>query len=172
MNETQTKMKKQLLLFLCLMLSPFIYAQNIIGQAAKEPTPNQNGDPVNNIIDPDGSRQGDWFYIDRQSRDVIKQTYQNNELKETFISINNEWVNVSDLKANESIKNELLNVLKANEIEIESHQQIVITKDKNKIQIYGLGQWSDEKFKNCTEKLMVYLEQNSTKISQPTYIIL
>ena len=160
---------KQYLLVCCLFLSTISLSQNIVDEAAKEPIRNQNGDPTTNIIDPNGSRQGDWFYVDHLGNDVIKQSFTNNTLQSTYVKMNSEWVKVSKLNHLDDLKD----ILRQEGVEPSEKQQILITIDKNDaIQIHGLGSWNENQIEQSINIISKTLRKNSTKLKQTSYIIL
>jgi hypothetical protein len=56
----------------------FLFAQELISEASRLPITDSAGDPLNNILDPNGARQGTWYFDDFQGNLVMVETYQDN----------------------------------------------------------------------------------------------
>lgn len=61
-------------------------------------TYNQNGDPLTEIIDEDGMKQGDWMFYDLKGNLYKKESYSDNNLVHKTHIINNIEVNSLNFK--------------------------------------------------------------------------
>lgn len=82
---------KRFLLFLAVIAVSDCYAQF-------KTTYNQNGDPLTEIIDDIGMRQGDWFYYDVNNKIYKKEKYLDNNLIYKVHIINSVEVSTLDFK--------------------------------------------------------------------------
>ena len=169
---------KILIVLFCLATSLRAVSQEITDIAAKPSEIDQNGDPVTNVMDPDGMRQGNWFFLDTEGKDVVKKIYADNRCKGTFFKLNNEWIEAVDFSTGNSLRSELIGELNTQNVLLENDQQILIIFDRKGDFSYValLGNWA-EKSATAAKKVVVafILEQtaqNDQLFSHLTYILI
>lgn len=75
-------------LLLALIAAPlFSFCQQVIAQGERAPQTNENGDPINNAIDPNGSRQGVWYYEDHSGELLLIENYLDNQLTDSKLAV-------------------------------------------------------------------------------------
>lgn len=164
---------KNALLILCIIIASQAVAQNIINQAAEQPTYDVNGDPLTNIMDPDGMRQGDWYFVDFNSNEIVWKEYQNNQCTSTYVKMNGTWIVTSDLNSDSQLEQTLNTQLINSAAPLSVDQQIlVIIDDQNNVeQVIGLGNWNQQDFNEAKNIIVDYLNDNTPGYFQETYLL-
>lgn len=128
---------KQHFLFLAVFLLFYqsLFAQDMPPESAKNPITDINGDPLTNILDPNGFQQGDWYYTDLDNNDLVRKSFENSNCSATHYKYNGNWVNANqweqDLVLLASLKTEIEAFLSQHQIatDLQVSQQIAFLFD-------------------------------------------
>ncbi len=131
------------------------FSQEILQSAEKPAVYNENGDPLTNITDADGARQGDWFYIDAEGQEVLQKKYKDHVCVETYYStddtnLDKQWKKVSDSESNQleinSVRELYVDFLENSGFQLKSDQQLIVVISKNGelIHVSAIGNWNTE----------------------------
>ena len=105
-----------------LFLGMIGFSQSFPESTSLPPATNEFGDPLNNRIDANGSKQGFWYYINTFGQITARQYFEDNELRSTEIRISESeyWIPVNSDIANleqwTNIKNVILETLGSNSL--------------------------------------------------------
>lgn len=98
-------MKIIFILIQFLILSTFSISQEFIEKSSKDPEYNSNGVPSYNLIDHNGSKQGDWFYKNYKGKTVLKKEFLDNTCSANYYkSIDDEWISIDSVMHGKQIK--------------------------------------------------------------------
>ena len=155
------------------------FAQPLIDEALTPAIFNEYGDPLTNIIDPNAARQGDWFYQDIYGVPILLEKYNDHLLLNSFYPFTSEngitdWKKAEEWSLNESMVNELKDVVSNSIGTLQSNQQLVLLFDSSGklIRFAPIGIWSAEDAKKLENKIRLYLGDNLQNISNETFILL
>jgi hypothetical protein len=153
-------MKLYLTLFaLCSFLYGF--TQTFPENASLPQETNEVGDPLNNGVDPNGAKQGAWFYVNTAGETTARQMFQDNELLSTEIrtSETSEWVSLYSMSSNQeqltTVKNLILQTLGSTNLG--ASQAIVVYKSlEGEWAVHLFGTWTNPEAK--ADELLQILE--------------
>lgn len=171
--------------FLVLILSSVTlvtdnWAQLIIPQAQVKTELNEWGDPVNNIIDADGSQQGQWLYQDINGNRVFRQDYVDNTLVGSYFNVSTseslmKWENVSTWETNLSLELEIKNHITSALGSLSEDQQILLFIDDQGAltNTFFLGNWSQNQTSAYMHQLSEYINTHQPiNVNHATYVLL
>ncbi len=157
--------------------SIFLFGQEIIPEAARNPEINASGDPVTNIIDPDGARQGEWFYDDYTGKAFLKEVYLNNGRQAVFLAdeSNGEvsWID-SETWSYQAI-GDIENKNPAKEFSTLKYDQqvaIILDPDGKILRIAYLGNWTNENVNAVQAEIESHFETTTHTFDHVTVILL
>lgn len=163
-----------------LFLSCFTsYGQDFTSAALVPTTFNEQGDPLINIVDANGARQGEWFYKDHLNQVCLKKSYVDNNVVNSFIQVGSdqspEWVNfdafntVNDhiLQAPEHLKQSINNHL----IDWEENQVLVYRYNAD-LTTKFLGSWNAEQMTALRNEIINYFNTTTNELPTNFKIIL
>ena len=120
------------------------YGQSIMNGAMLPTTFAQNGDPITNVIDANGSKQGDFMYQDAQNRIFYKEIFSENVLMSRHLNVgdnqNPQWRQIEGFVLVNASQNNAFNLLKET-----LHEQIA-NWDTKQVVMYKLGDYSSTHF--------------------------
>ncbi|UKN01266.1 hypothetical protein K6119_16175 [Paracrocinitomix mangrovi] len=164
---------KNTLLLLCLTIAQLSIAQEFIEESAKSATYNQNGDPITNVMDADGMRQGNWYFVNDLNQDVVLKKYTNNSCDETSFYINNNWVNAQDYQSNAVQTDALKNELNANNINLQADQQLLVVIENGQAQLLSvLGNWAANDKSAAIQIVNDFISQNTSSLTGKILLLL
>ena len=144
---------KTLLTVLSIFIFWQIQAQNFIESSCKEPDYNSFGKPSHNLIDPNGAKQGDWFYVNNSGKTVLKAIYSDNVLQTTYYKdASNGWKLIEKTNYGFNLNNDKLNVrlkeILGNSSDSSSNEkQLIVVCDNNEdssLITFFLGDWNNK----------------------------
>ncbi|MBD3636856.1 MAG: hypothetical protein HUJ25_05885 [Crocinitomicaceae bacterium] len=168
-------MKKYLLLIFPVFIGSWsTFSQEILDIAAKTPDYNQQGDPVNNITDPDGARQGDWYYVDSNNDAVVLKKFTDHSCVDTYFKLDDKWISSKEFASNESIENSVATELHNQGIELDANQQVLIILNESGqvVTLFTLGNWSESDSNIIRDIIQNYFQSHPTLIPGKTYLLL
>jgi hypothetical protein len=155
-------------------------AQSLIPEALVPTTYNESGDPLTNIIDMNGARQGNWHYQDMDGYPLLIEKYVDHQLVSTiYPSITSTVTNTSIVwqevgESDPAVKAALAALLTAENITLKSDQQIVfIFNKKGELQeLAALGNWDTATWEKLFIVFREFVENNTLNITNETFILL
>lgn len=165
---------KNSILLLLLLGATNLFGQEITPEASQATQLDEHGNYINNITDKQGLKQGDWFYVDIHGKQVVKKFMADNEVQNTALSVNNEWLDVSGLDRKSELEKTLAAELKNNGILLtENRQLLLVLNEKGQvISTALLGKWTKDEEPQVTQLLESYLQENSQTSDKKYYILL
>lgn len=163
-NTTNRKGLIGILMTAILFSTNYSFAQglNPISIAAQPQILSELGEPLNNSIDADEMYQGDWFYLDVEGTQVVKEVYRDHQLLQTFIWIQSSWeLAIEDFNTQDIIEHDMRSRLFQEGCGLNGNQQILIVLDSNGngLEVYGLGQWGKSEIQTCKALIEEWLQQ-------------
>jgi hypothetical protein len=167
-----------LLFFLCSYVG--ISAQELVTSSASPPLLNTVGDPITNIIDPDGMKQGIWFYTDINQVNLLRKHYSNNLCTQTDYAVNGIWVNAVNFEQDPlkiaNIKQQINALLMAHQVNLQltSNQQLAILLHANGSlhKIAFLGEWNSAQASQLETQIQdVFSNQLLNDVQNETFIL-
>ena len=162
------------------LLATLSFGQQLIPEALTPTEHNTLGDPITNVIDPDGARQGDWVYQDIYEKPIVKEHYQNHVVKQVYYSVLNstgtpEWRSSREWRTNpEPLTTELKKAVADKFGELDSDQQIVVLFNaKGGMRRFAaLGKWNRADAQRAELAVRAFLKNNALSIIHETIIFL
>lgn len=146
---TQPAMHKILLLVSIIGFSSYCESQNLLPSSARNPQLNSNNDPVTNIMDPDGMKQGFWYYEDIFDSAFVRIEYYDNEIVSTsYPSSDKLWVKAESWEQNmevlTEIKKEVQAFMKVENFTLNDDQQFALLfNDASELYHFSpIGNWT------------------------------
>ena len=165
--------------FLLLNLTLSVIAQNLIPEAAVPPTFNEHGDPITNIIDMDGAKQGDWLYQDIHGQQILLEEYLNNALVKRYYPViyengNVEWEDDFEWTNYPYATDKLKQFLYKEHGKLNGDQQLVciINSNAELIYFFAVGNWDQKTAEKLEKAFRVFVDNTKLSISDETFIIL
>lgn len=144
---------KLLTITLLLFCSMYSYGQQLISEASRVPTIDEFGDPLNNILDHNGARQGAWYYDGYDGELLLIEEYTDNILMSRQLALeSNESQSLLDQNQWAFIEGASLG-LEASALGYASQtdkQLGVIVDHSGLIKLTFLGNWSTQELPQVT----------------------
>lgn len=166
-------MKKVALLF-CLLMAAYTFAQDFTSAAAQEIQLDEFGNYLNNSTDRQGQKQGDWFYLDIQGNQMVKEVYTNNKKVSTHINFEKAWVNIKDFLVTSKYNEEASKMLSNNGIQLNDDRQVMLILNGSGEIIQGntMGKWTVQEEHNVISLLTDYFKKQHIKSFTNLFILL
>ncbi|MES2800422.1 MAG: hypothetical protein V4638_10440 [Bacteroidota bacterium] len=136
----------KIILTITLLISGlFCFGQNFPEVAFVPTTTNSNGDPLTNIVDPNGARQGQWLFKNVDNTSSFMQEYSNNELINSSLLFENNWLNINVFIQNSNTINQLrlaIISMLGNTI-MDGERLITVSKIDSQIIVDLFGNWEN-----------------------------
>jgi hypothetical protein len=165
--------------FFLLTFASSVFAQSLIPEAAVPPTFNESGDPLTNIIDMDGAKQGKWFYQDIHGQQILMEEYTNNTLVKQYYPLIHsngavEWEDPMEWTSYPIAADKLRSFLHTTHGELNGDQQLVciINSNAELIYFFALGNWDENTVNNLEQSFRTFVDNTKLSISDDTFIIL
>ncbi|MEX1192702.1 MAG: hypothetical protein WEA99_12075 [Brumimicrobium sp.] len=174
-------MKRILLLNSIIFLSGIMFSQELCQISAKKPEFNANGDPITNIIDHNGAKQGQWYYQDYKKETVLKQNFNNHKCENTYYkNSKGEWVEVvvsqlSSEKELSELNTKIKTYLEKDSIVETDQKQLAIVVNHEKdllVEVYHLGVWDEKEAIKIENTINEYFENYETELHYETSLFL
>ncbi|MCB9225085.1 MAG: hypothetical protein R2780_01510 [Crocinitomicaceae bacterium] len=148
-------------------------SQDFIRAAALEQQIDEHGNVINNDIDQNGLKQGDWIFVDINGNRIAKKVYDNNNCQATYVVIQNKWINTRDLSSETKYNSGAIAELKANGITLNKDRQVLIIFNESGEFLSGavIGNWSKNEESKVISVLKSYFSKKNIKSSSKTYIL-
>lgn len=159
------------------------FSQEILQAAEKPPVYNTYGDPLTNITDADGARQGDWFYVDVEGQEVLQKKYKDHVCVGTYYFTRDtegdqEWKKLSDGESSqpeaEYVKELYIDFLENSGFPLKSDQQLILVISKNGelIRVSAMGNWNAEEVSDIEGKIYQFAKNTNITLKNDVLIIL
>ena len=176
--NTLPTMKKTLLLsFMMVLTIQQCLGQEIIPEALSLSKTNELGDPITNIVDADGAKQGEWFYQDNSGAPVLKQEYNNHTLISSSYPIvqldgSIEWEESEEWTLNP--KPGLENAIANSYGSFNANQQLILifNSEGELIRYSPIGIWSKAKANELEIVVRNYLNSNQITFNDAAFILI
>ena len=171
-------MRKIILLFSVFTMN--LSFSQVLPSAAIEPEYNEFGDPITNIMDANGARQGEWYYEDFFGKPILKEIYQDHKLVSVFypeLTVNSEvekWVDQSNWEADLTILQKLRDKIYSLNLfsNLQSDRQVAIILLKSgDSRIAPLGNWKIEEANELVKNFNKESANFNLNLNQDVFIL-
>ncbi len=122
------------------------FSQTLTEKSYVPPVLLDNGSPSTNIIDPNGAKQGMWYYSDYKGETCFSQRFEDHELIESFVKTGDHWKSTNSFpslnESKEVMKSELSAYFTTYKSTTGEDKQFFIYPVNNRPSIVYLGDWN------------------------------
>lgn len=166
--------------FGCCCLSAVLYAQDILESTAKAPQFNEFGDPLTNIIDPNGARQGDWYFLDVDGQEIVLQRFTDHVCQQVLVAVEEspgmrEWVATGELLTSgaevDEYRQTVIQIMNEQHVSLDGVRQLLLLAgDKKKFHVAFLGDWNQADLQKLKKSIRSELQNKTTTNRQLAYV--
>lgn len=131
-----------------------------------------NGSPSTNIIDPNGAKQGIWYYSDYTGETCFLQWFKDHELIESFVKTGDHWKSTNSFpslnESKEVMKSELSAYFTAYKSNTVGDKQFFIYPVDNRPSIVYLGDWNASEIPEFEKKVIAIVLKYTTDYGRVT----
>lgn len=166
-------MKKFTLLF-CVVLAGYSFSQDFTAAAEQTQGIDEHGNVINNDVDKQGFKQGDWFYLDINGNQVAKKTFVDDKCKNTYVRIADKWESTKVLTKKVDLQKDAKAKLNAKGVTLNNDRQVLVILGKSGELLTAnlLGKWSQDEEAKVLAILKNHFKDLNISASSKMYILL
>lgn len=133
---------------------------------------NSTQDPLINIIDANGAKQGSWLYVSTTNEVVLKEEYKNNQLVLRYIKnpFNSRWEQLQF--ASKEIAQLVRVEINAKNVSYNQASNFIIITNGQSTEVYFLGSWEESTISMIREIVVSVILKNNIQKDTYEYIFI